>query len=123
MNIQVFRRRILVVEDEASIAIMMEHCLEILGYAVLGPVSKLSTAMQMAAAEEVDAALLDVTIRGGDVFPVAEILRQRQIPFVLASGYGQWALPTSLRDAPRLTKPFSMSEMEAQISELFQSAE
>jgi len=116
-------RRILVVEDETSIAIMLEHCLNVLGYTVVGPVSKLSVALQLAASEELDAALLDVTIRGGDVYPVAEILRSRRIPFVLASGYGKWALPPSLRDAPRLTKPFSMDEMESQIGQLFQVAE
>ena len=116
-------RRILVVEDETSIAIMLEHCLNVLGYTVVGPVSKLSVALQLAASEELDAALLDVTIRGGDVYPVAEILRSRRIPFVLASGYGKWALPPSLRDAPRFTKPFSMDEMESQIGQLFQVAE
>jgi DNA-binding response OmpR family regulator len=123
MNAPNRRRRILVVEDETSIAIMLEQCLSVLGYAVVGPVSKLSAALALAASEDLDAALLDVTIRGGDVFPVAEILRTRRIPFVLASGYGKWALPASLREAPRLTKPFSMDEMETQISQLFQTAE
>jgi CheY-like chemotaxis protein len=121
MNTQQHRRRILVVEDETSIAIMLEHSLEALGYIVVGPVSKLSVALELAVSEELDVALLDVTIRGGDVFPVAEILRTRGIPFVLASGYGKWALPPSLRDAPRLTKPFSADEMESQISQLFQA--
>jgi hypothetical protein len=52
-------------------------------------------------------AILDVTIRGGKVHPVAELLLARGIPFVFASGYGDWALPEALRDQPRLMKPFS----------------
>ena len=121
MNRADHQRRILVVEDEIAIAITIENCLGSLGYAVVGPVSKLSIALELAAVEVLDAALFDVTTRGGAVFPVAEILRIRSIPFVLASSYVQWALPPNLRDAPRLTQPFSMSEVTNQFGQLFQA--
>ena len=61
-------------------------------------------------------------IRGGQVYPVAEELLARNIPFVLASGYGDWALPESLRDQPRLTKPFRQHDPEEQVRPLMAKA-
>jgi hypothetical protein len=69
-----------------------------------------------------DAAILDVRIRGGQVHPVAEELLARNIPFVLASGYGDWALPENLRDQPRLTKPFRQHHLEEQVRLLLAKA-
>ncbi|HWZ49956.1 MAG TPA: response regulator [Granulicella sp.] len=93
--------RILVVEDEMLVAILIENMLEGLGSHVVGPVSRLDAALRLAHEEALDAAILDVRIHGGQVYPVAEQLLARNIPFVLASGYGDWALPESLRDQPR----------------------
>ena len=107
--------RILVVEDETLIAMDIEDTLQALGCEVVGPTGKLATALLLADSEALDAAILDVTIRGGKVFPVAEQLLARGIPFVLASGYGDWALPEHLRDQPRLTKPFTSAELEEKI--------
>ena len=59
--------------------------------------------------------MLDVTIRGGHVQPVAEQLLARGIPFVLTSGYGDWSLPENLRHQPRLSKPFSSKDLEKQV--------
>jgi CheY-like chemotaxis protein len=112
-------RRVLVVEDETAIAILIERRLQQLGYVVVGPVSKLKDALLLAASGGFDAAVLDVTIRGGNVYPVAEALLARGIPFVLASGYSEWALPETLRGQPRLTKPFRMDEFDEQIALLF----
>ncbi len=109
-------RRILVVEDETMIAVLIEDMLEMLGCEIVGPASKLDAAIQLARDELIDAAILDVTIRGGQVFPVAEILRERGIPFVLASGYGQWALPEAFRGNPRLQKPFTVGEFEGALN-------
>jgi hypothetical protein len=68
--------------------------------------------------ETLDAAILDVSIRGGKVYPAAEQLAARGIPFVLASGYGDWLLPESLRDQPRLTKPFKPQDIEQHLRRL-----
>ena len=111
-------RRILVVEDEMLIAMSIEETLQGLGCVVVGPVGKLDAAMQMANDEVLDAAILDVNIRGGHIYPVAERLRARGIPFALASGYGDWALPQAFRNQPRLTKPFTAQELEAQVLSL-----
>jgi DNA-binding response OmpR family regulator len=110
--------RILVVEDDMLIAVFLEETLRDLGCVVIGPVSKLETALQLATDEVLDAAILDVTIRGGPVFPAAERLRDRGIPFALATGYGDWSLPESLRNQPRLAKPFTSKELEEQIRAL-----
>jgi CheY-like chemotaxis protein len=85
--------RILVVEDEMLIAILIEVILQELGCHVVGPVSRLDAAMRLAHEEPLDAAILDVSIRGGQVYPVAEKLLARNIPFVLASGYGELGSP------------------------------
>ena len=107
--------RVLVVEDDMLIAIYITEVLQDLGCVVVGPVSKLDAALRIADDEAMDAAILDVNIRGGHVFPVAERLRARGVPFALASGYGDWALPEAFRNQPRLTKPFTYEELEAQV--------
>lgn len=108
-------RRVLVVEDETLIALNIEAVLEALGCKIVGPVSTLEAALGLAADAALDAAILDVTVRGGKIYPVAEQLLARNIPFVLASGYGDWALPDAFRDQPRLTKPFTSAELEERV--------
>ena len=110
--------RVMIVEDEALIAFEIESVLEAFGCEVVGPVSAVETALQLARESMLDAAILDVTVRGGKIYPVAEHLVARDIPFVLASGYGDWALPDILQDRPRLTKPFTASELEEQLAAL-----
>jgi len=77
--------------------------------------------LRLATDEVLDVAILDVTIRGGLVYPVAEQLLARGIPFLLASGYGDWALPETMRDRPRLTKPFTPHQLEEQVMALCSS--
>jgi two-component SAPR family response regulator len=110
--------RVMVVEDEALIAFEIESVLEALGCEVVGPVSALETALHLARESMLDAAILDVTVRGGKIYSVAEHLIARDIPFVLASGYGDWALPDMLQCRPRLTKPFTASGLEEQLASL-----
>jgi DNA-binding response OmpR family regulator len=107
--------RVLVVEDDMLIAMLIEETLQDLGCIVVGPAGKLSVALQLASEEALDVAILDVNIRGGHVYPVADQLIARGIPFVLASGYGDWALPTSLRNQPRLTKPFAGQDLAERV--------
>jgi CheY-like chemotaxis protein len=107
--------RVLVVEDELVIAVTIEDVLRALGCEIVGPVATVEKALKLARDETFDVAILDVTIRGGKVYPVAELLLARGIPFVFASGYGGWALPEALRDRPRLTKPFTVAALEEQI--------
>lgn len=114
--------RILVVEDEMLIALEIEDALRDLGCAIVGPAARLDEALQLAAEEAIEAAILDITIRGGHVYPVAARLAARGIPFLLASGYGNWALPADLQDRPRLTKPFLREDLQSQIKMLCRGA-
>jgi two-component SAPR family response regulator len=107
--------RVLVVEDETMIAVLIEDILGAMECTIVGPVGKLETALKLARDETFDIAILDITIRGGKVYPVAEELIARGIPFAFASGYGDWALPPSLRDRRRLMKPFNAAALEEQV--------
>lgn len=115
--------RILVVEDDTLIALSIEEALQDLGCSVIGPVAKLDVALRLANDEMLDAAVLDVTVRGGRIFPVAERLLARGIAFALASGYGDWALPEAFRNQPRLTKPFTIQELESCVQTLCSKSE
>ena len=104
--------RVLVVEDEAMIAMLLNWFLVDLGCFVVGPVGSLPAALLLAQQEEIDVAVLDMKIHGGDSIPVAETLQARGIPFVFASGNSDWALPVGLRNPSHLNKPFTMPDLE-----------
>jgi len=100
-------RRILVAEDEALIAIGIESMLQGFGCEVVGPVSDIREILQVVEAEQVDGALLDVNLRGRQVFEILPELIRRKIPVVLTSGYDDATLfPPAFRDLPRISKPF-----------------
>lgn len=111
-------RHVLVVEDEITIVAMIEDALSEIGAEIVGPCARLDAAVQLARSAEIDAAVLDLTIRGGDSYAVADILAERGIPFVFCSGYGEWALEERYRARPRLTKPYSTGDLELQVLDL-----
>jgi CheY-like chemotaxis protein len=96
--------RVLLVEDEIMIALLVEEILVEFSHTVVGPASRIDHALELVASEAIDVAILDVNIDDKDVYPVAEALAARGIPFMFVSGYG--TLPERFRDRPRLTKPF-----------------
>ncbi|MBS7456284.1 response regulator [Coralloluteibacterium stylophorae] len=98
-------RRILLVEDEPLVAMLEQEMLTEAGYEVVGPFSRLARAREAARSEAIDAATLDVNLFGEFVYPVAEILAVRGIPFAFLSGYGADA-GGAFPDAPVLSKPF-----------------
>ena len=105
-------RRILIVEDSPVVAPFAEALLELLGCRVVGPAGNMAVARDLAGAEDVDAALLDVRIRGEKSFSICEILDRRGVPFVLTSGYADWGLPSEWRDRPQLAKPYTQADLE-----------
>ena len=101
-------RRVLIVEDESLVAMLLETILEDMGCTPVGPAATVDEALRLTAdAEPIDAALLDVNVAGRQVFPVAEALRDRGVPFVFSTGYGEGGLPDEWRGQPTLQKPFT----------------
>ncbi|WP_142847607.1 response regulator [Telmatospirillum sp. J64-1] len=104
--------RVLVVEDEFLVAIGLEAVLQDLGCEILGPAPDIDSALDLARREEFDCAILDVNLNGSPVYPVARYLAEKDIDFILTTGYEGAALPDDLRDRPRLRKPYDPSELE-----------
>jgi two-component system, response regulator PdtaR len=99
-------RLVLVVEDELLIAMDLEQLLRRHGWRVLGPAATVAGALRLLAGETPDVALLDVNLGGEPVTPVAEALRARGVPFVLASAYHVPAqAAAALAGAPNIGKP------------------
>lgn len=102
-------QQILIVEDEPLIAMMLEDFLEVLEHRPVGTADCVEAALARLAESDVDAAILDVNLRGGEKStPVAEALAKRGIPFVFATGGTEEGLDDRFRDRPRLMKPFTM---------------
>jgi len=97
--------RILVVEDEMMAASMLEMVLGDCGCIVLGPVPSIEMGLALAKNNAVDAAILDVNLGSHTVYPVADALRERAVPFVFSTGYEQWSIPPAYSGVPRCSKP------------------
>jgi CheY-like chemotaxis protein len=107
-------RRVLLVEDEAMIAMLLEDMLGDLGCYVIGPAYALAPALELAAGDQaIDVAVLDVNLAGRPVFELADTLRARQVPMVFSTGYGVKGLREVDRDVPVLGKPFRADDLEA----------
>jgi DNA-binding response OmpR family regulator len=103
--------RVLVVEDEYLVAILIEEILESAGCVVMGPIPRLPEALDAAHHDNCDAAVLDVNLAGERINPVADALSERNVPFLFVTGYGASALPSEYAERPRLCKPFRMAEL------------
>jgi DNA-binding response OmpR family regulator len=109
---------VLVVEDEATIAMLIEDALDEEGSVVVGPYATVVEALQMAQLPGIDFALLDMSLLDGRVYPVAAALSRRNIPFILISGYGEDAAPPDHPEWPCQSKPFKCSELLSRMREL-----
>ena len=104
--------RVLVLEDETLVSMMVEDMLLDLGCQIVGPFARLDQAITfVSGTDEIDLALLDVNLAGERSFPVAELLRERGTPFVFTTGYDESGMPDQWRGRPSLRKPFMMHEM------------
>src|SRR6202167_2097463 len=104
-------KRVLVVEDELMIRMLLEGMLTDLGYTVAAEAGSIEEAVALAKEREFDIAILDVNLNGKPITPVAEILNARGVPFVFASGYGQRGVPEAFRQSPTLQKPFQIEAL------------
>jgi CheY-like chemotaxis protein len=104
--------RVLLVEDDAMISMMLQDLLEDMGCEVASVASRFDEARRQSEAGGYDVALLDVNLRGERTFPIAEAMLQRRQPFVLTTGYATTVLPDSLRAAKLLQKPYRRQDLE-----------
>ena len=113
------RFRVLVVEDEMYVAMLLEDTLADLGYDVIGPVARVADGVRLANSERLDGAILDLNLAGADVFPVARELANRGIPFVFVSGYDLSHLPQEWSGRPKLQKPFERHSLAQSMTQAF----
>jgi PAS domain S-box-containing protein len=97
--------RILLVEDEILVAMMMKDILTELGFSVIGPFSRLAEAMVAAVHDDIDAGIIDVNLGGEFVYPVADVLAARKLPFVFVTGYGVESIDGRFGYVPIIKKP------------------
>ena len=107
-------RRILIVEDDMMIAMLLEDMLAEVGCLVVGPASTVATALAMAGdGKTIDAAILDINLGAESAFPVADALRAMGVPIIFSSGYGSAGLRESDRGSAVLSKPFRADELSS----------
>lgn len=110
--------RVLVVEDEAMVAMLIEDMLLDLGHKVVALAGNMKTAEQWIRDGEFDFAILDVNLNGVQTYSLAKILRARGKPFLFATGYGYSGLRQEESSVPVLQKPFQIRQLQAAIGEL-----
>jgi CheY-like chemotaxis protein len=109
--------RVLLVEDEGHIAMLIEDMLAELGCELVASVARIPDALVAAETQAIDVAVLDVNVAGEKVFPVAEVLRRRGTPFVFSTGYGRSGLDPEFQSSPVLPKPFTFGQLEQALAD------
>lgn len=117
-------KRVLLVEDEPFIAMMLEDFLDVLGHEFVGVADSVSGALTLIGAggadnAGIDAVILDVNLRGGEAsWPVADHLESIGTPFIIATGGGSDSVVEAHRARPILSKPYSMDAVEAALARI-----
>ena len=112
--------RLLIVEDEYAIAFDLTDTLEEIGASVVGPAPSVANALALIDSEaELDGAVLDINLNGQLVYPVAEALRARSVPFVFATGYDARVVPSAYAEVPRYEKPVDARQLARGLSRHF----
>jgi CheY-like chemotaxis protein len=109
-------KRVLVVEDELMIRMLLQDMLADLGHTLAGEAGRIEDAVALARQGEYDIAILDVNLNGQPISPVVEVLLERGVPFVFATGYGQRGVPEPYRGSPTLQKPFQADALAEAIN-------
>jgi len=112
-------RRILILDDEPLIAMMVEDWLTELGFEPVGPANSVASALQLTNDQEIDGAILDVSLGGENCYEVAGILQQRNIPFAFATGRGAEDVDSRFQGVAVLTKPFEFETVKSLMGKLF----
>ena len=112
------KARVLIVEDEIVVALFLEDLLAEFGYEVAGVAARLEEALVRAEAPDFVMAVLDVHLNGRDVFPLADRLAERGLPFIFATGYGARGIPERHAGRPVLQKPFLPADLSQALAGL-----
>ena len=115
--------RILILDDEPLIAMMVEEWLIELGCEIIGPANSVPSALGLLRSGAVDAAILDLSLGDGDSLEVADALRRLRVPFAFATGYGANGVANRFKGAPVLSKPFDFQNVKLTIGELLNGGE
>ena len=110
-------RKVLVVEDEMMIAMLIEDMLDEFGCELVGPATNVPRALELIGKEIVDVAVLDLNLDGKDTYAIADALRQNNVPFIFATGYGSTGMRPEYGDRPVLQKPFQAKDLETALAE------
>jgi DNA-binding response OmpR family regulator len=110
--------KILIVEDELLIAMLLEDMVAGGGYGVMGPYSRAAPALRQLEDEMPAAAILDVNIQGGTSFPIADALTAKGLPFIFLTGRDYDTLPPPYSGCPTLKKPASRHELLSALSKM-----
>src|SRR5215210_3587188 len=121
MNADGQKCRVLVIEDEALVAMLIEDMIHDSGDEVVGSACRLSDALVLVQETQADVAVLDLNLGGALAYPVADVLRQRGVPMVFTSGYGSAAPVNHFQDCPILDKPFDQNSLEQAIGTALRS--
>jgi len=117
-HLRVVAPRVLVVEDEMTVAMLIEDMVSELAYDVAGVVPRLEDAMRLVDSDTFDVAMLDVHLNGKTVFPFAKALEEREIPFLFATAYGVRGIPAEFQGHMVLQKPFGPVELRRALMQL-----
>lgn len=115
--------RVLIVEDEMMVAMLLEDMLDELGHTVVAVASDVGAAIEKARTLDLDVAILDLNLNGQESFPVARMLRERGVPFLFATGYGQGKASAEFAQVPTLPKPFVSADLERTLGLLLARAQ
>ncbi len=115
--------RVLVVEDEYLIRMLLEDMLEEIGYDMAAGVGTVAEAREEASKGDFQVAILDVNLDGQEVYPIADILAKRGLPYLFVTGYGERSLPDPHNDRPALQKPFQAEQLKVALADLLAPAQ
>jgi CheY-like chemotaxis protein len=110
-------RKVLVVEDEMMIAMLIEDMLDEFGCRLVGPATSVPRALELIASESIEVAILDLNLDGKDTYAIADALQRRNVPFIFATGYGSAGLRQEYEDRPVLQKPFQQKDLETALAD------
>lgn len=118
---QISTKRILIVEDDPLMGLLLQDMLELFGYQVAPIPTLMEDALNLINYEPFDAAILDINLRGWNSYELADELKAMNKPFLFATAYPQHTLPQAYQQCKLLQKPYDIHELKVQIESLFQN--